>query len=291
MRRRNLLKTALVGASALTLEPAIAFETPNILPTARLKALEQHYGGRLGVAAVDTGTGKQVGHRAEQRFLMCSTAKLLIVAAVLARVDQGKESLERRVVFDRASVLSYALITQQRVGAPGMTMAQLCHAAITVSDNTAANLLIANLGGPQAVTHWLAQSGDSVTRLDRTEPQLNQTSAGDERDTTTPTAMLADTAKLLLGNALAPPSRERLLRWLRACTTGTQAIRAGLPPGWTAGDKTGSGPQGESNDVAIVWPPKRPPLLIAAYYVNASADSATRHAVLASVGRIAATLV
>lgn len=287
MNRRHLLKTALMGASALALRPALASEPQAASPTAQLKALEQRHGGKLGVAVLNTGTGKRTGYRADQRFLMCSTVKLLVVAAVLARVDQGKEQLDRQITFDQASVLSYAPVTRLHVGPPGLAVAQLCHAAITLSDNTAANLLVASLGGPAALTRWLRDRGDGITRMDRTEPELNRASPGDERDTTTPTAMLADMRLILLGNVLSPDPRQRLLGWLRACATGTRAIRAGLPQGWTAGDKTGSGFQGESNDVAVIWPPKRSPLLLTAYYVNPAADDAARHAVLAAVGHIA----
>lgn len=287
MHRRNLLKTALMGVSALALRPARALAPRAASPEAKLKALEQQHGGRLGVAMLDTATGRRVGYRADQRFLMCSTVKLLLVAAVLARVDQGKEQLDRRITFDQASVLSYAPVTRLHVGPPGMTVGELCHAAITISDNTAANLLMASLGGPAAATRWLRSHGDGITRLDRIEPELNRSSPGDERDTTTPTAMLADMRLILLGNVLLPDSRQRLLGWLRACATGIRAIRAELPQGWTAGDKTGSGAQGESNDVAILWPPQRAPLLLTAFYVNEKADNATRHAVLARVGCIA----
>lgn len=272
----------------MALRPALALGPLAAAQDAKLKALEQHYGGRLGVAMLDTATGRQIAYGADQRFLMCSTAKLLVMGQVLARVDQGQERLDRRVVFDQAAVLSYAPVTRLHVGPPGMTVAELCHAGITVSDNTAANLLVASMGGPEAVTRWLRSLGDPVTRLDRTEPELNRTAPGDERDTTTPTAMLADMHKLLLGNVLSPASRQLLLGWLQACTTGTRAIRAGLPPGWTAGDKTGSGSHGESNDVAIIWPPQRAPLLVATFYVNDETDDASRHAVLAAVGRIAA---
>ncbi|KRE92529.1 class A beta-lactamase [Frateuria sp. Soil773] len=290
MNRRNLLKGALLGASALVLRPTLALAAGADGAAARLAALERRHGGRLGVSILDTGNGRRASHRGGERFLMCSTFKLLAVAAVLMRVDHGEERMDRRIVFGKDVLLSYAPVARRHVGAPGMSVEELCAAAITLSDNTAANLLLASMGGPAAVTALARRLGDGVTRLDRNEPMLNVGSPGDLRDTTTPDAMLATMQKLLLSHALADASRERLLAWLRACTTGFEKLRAGVPPGWTVGDKTGSGPKGESNDVAILVPPGRKPLLVAAYYADSPADDAARNAVLAEVGRIAASL-
>jgi Beta-lactamase class A len=291
MNRRNLLKGVLIGASALALRPTFSLAAGGQdAAQARLTALERRHGGRLGVAVLDTGNGRRIVHRADERFLMCSTFKLLAVATVLARVDRGAERLDRRIVFGREAVLSYAPVTSHRVGAPGMTVAELCEAAITVSDNTAANLLLASMGGPAAVTAYARSLGDPLTRLDRIEPELNIAGPGDMRDTTTPAAMLADMQALLLGEALSHVSRGRLLEWLRATSTGTEQLRAGLPAGWQAGDKTGSGARRETNDIAIIWPPKRKPLLVTAYYAGSGADADERHAVLAAVGRIAASI-
>ncbi|HEY0197881.1 MAG TPA: class A beta-lactamase [Rhodanobacter sp.] len=257
---------------------------------ARLGALERRHGGRLGVAILDTGNGRRITHRGDERFLMCSTFKLLLVAAVLARVDQNAERLDRRIVFGEDVLLSHAPITSRHVGMPGMTVAELCHAAITVSDNTAANLLLASIGGPAAVTAFARDTGDSVTRLDRNEPELNVGSAGDVRDTTTPDAMLETVRKVLLGGRLSDASCARLTGWLQACLTGSGEIRAGVPAGWAVGDKTGRGGQGETNDIAILWPPRRSPILVMAYYAGSSADDAGRSAVIAQVGRLAASI-
>jgi len=169
-----------------------------------------------------------------------------------------------------------------------MTVSELCAAAITVSDNTAANLLLTSLGGPAVVTSLARQLGDEVTRLDRVEPELNvSTGKDDVRDTTTPAAMLADLQKILLGRTLSAASRNQLIAWLRSSITGNHRIRAGIPAHWEIGDKTGSGSHGESNDVAIIWPPEREPLLVSAYYTNWTMDDAGRNEVLAEVGRIA----
>ncbi|HET6432716.1 class A beta-lactamase [Dyella sp.] len=291
MHRRDVLRSALWGASALALGPITALAAEGDPLVLRLQALERRHGGRLGVSVLDTGSGKRLSHRGDERFLMCSTFKLLAVAAVLARVDQGAERLDRPVIYGADVLLNYAPVTQRHVGPPGLHVEALCEAAIALSDNTAANLLLTSLGGPAAVTAFVRRLGDPLTRLDRTEPQLNVGAPGDVRDTTTPDAML-DTMRALLvdGDALSDRSRVRLLGWLRACSTGAQKLRAGLPAGWTAGDKTGSGSQGESNDVAIVFPPQRKPLLVTAYYAGSSADADGRNAVLAEVGRIASLL-
>lgn len=290
MKRRDLLKGALASIPALILAPAFDLRARAMGADVALAALERRQGGRLGVSILDTATGERFGHRGDERFLMCSTFKLLAVAAVLARVDQGVEHLDRHIVFDRSVLLEYAPVTSRHVGAPGMTIAALCEAAITLSDNTAANLLLSSIGGPNSVTTFVRSLGDPVTRLDRTEPELNLGSPGDIRDTTTPNTMLTTMHKLLLGSALSTISRVHLLGWLRACRTGADKLHAGFPADWQLGDKTGSGSHGETNDVAIVWPPGRKPLLVTAYYAGSSADTAGRNAVLASVGRIAASV-
>lgn len=286
--RRKLLKRTLWGAAALIARPAVSRDSASGDARAQLAALERQFGGRLGVSMLDTQSGVRAAHRGDERVLMCSTMKVMAVAAVLACVDQGAQRLDRRIVFGTDAVLAYAPITSRRVGAPGMSVAELCHAAITVSDNTAANLLVGSLGGPGALTEFVRSFGDSVTRFDRTEPDLNVTSDGDTRDTTTPNAMLASLHKVLLGHVLSPASRARLIQLMLACETGAQRLRAGVPEGWRVGDKTGSGAQGEANDVAILWPPTRKPLLVTAYYAGSSQPAKVRNRVLADVGRVAA---
>lgn len=287
MDRRTLLKTAAWSLAALSLRPAHARP---VAAQAQLADLERRHGGRLGVAILDVAGTRRVGHRADERFLMCSTHKVLTVGAVLARVDAGREQLDRRVVFGRDALLAWAPVTSKRAGAPGMTVAELCAAAITVSDNTADNLLLESLGGPTAVTAFARTLGDPLTRLDRFEPELNLGAPGDERDTTTPDAMLGSLRALLLGTALSAPSRARLLGWMRATSTGLDQLRAGAPNDWRVGDKTGSGPNGENNDVAIFQPPQSGPRLVTAFYVNPAASGGQRRAVLAAVGRIAASV-
>jgi len=254
-----------------------------------LAALEAKHGGRLGVAALDTGSGKQIGHRADGRFAMCSTFKLLLAAAVLARVDAGKESLERRVPYSGADLLSYAPITRKHVAEGAMTVGDLCAAAIQYSDNTAANLLLPIVGGPEGLTRWLRAIDDKTTRIDRIEPDLNTNLPNDPRDTTAPAAMVATTRKLLVGGALSATSRDQLARWLVGNTTGRARLRAGFDPEWTVGDKTGTGERGAANDVAIVWPKKgAAPWLIAVFYSAPDARPAERDAIIAEAGRLVA---
>ncbi len=246
--------------------------------------IEKESGGRLGVAVLDTGSGRRLGYRADERFPMCSTFKLLAAAAVLARVDAGKEQLDRLVRYAPADLLSYAPVAREKI-ATGMTVGELCEAAITLSDNTAANLLLASFGGPQELTAFAGALGDSVTRLDRIEPALNEAAPGDPRDTTTPDAMLGDIRALVLGDALLEKSREQLKQWLIANKTGTGRLRAGVPEGWDVADKTGSGDRGTNNDVGVLFPPGRAPIVVTVYLTASEAPEAQRIAAIAATGK------
>ncbi len=254
-----------------------------------LARIETESGGRLGVAVLDTSTQARAGHRADERFPMCSTFKLLAAAAILARVDAGKERLDRRVRFEARDVVVNSAITKDRVGGEGMSVAELCEAAMIVSDNTAGNLLLASLGGPAGLTAYARSLGDTVTRLDRIEPDLNEAIPGDPRDTTSPAAMLSDLRALVLGNALSADSKDQLTRWLLGNKTGDTRLRAGLPSGWRVGDKTGSGDRGTTNDVGIIWPPERAPILVSIYLTGTSFAGEQRNATLAAVGRAVAS--
>jgi beta-lactamase class A len=220
-----------------------------------------------------------------ERFPMCSTFKLLLASAVLTRKDRGKEDLARKVVYTQAQVVSYSPLSGPRAGGEGMTVAELCEAALTRSDNTAANLLLESIGGPPALTAFARGIGDPLTRLDRNETTLNEAIPGDPRDTTTPAAMLADMRALLLGERLSAGSREQLIAWLVANKTGDARLRAGLPKDWRVGDKTGTGDRGTANDIAIIWPAGRAPLLVTTYLTGAThASPAQRDAAIAKVG-------
>lgn len=251
----------------------------------RLRELEQQAGGRLGVHVLDSATGAAYGYRQDERFMLLSSFKLLACALVLQRVDSGLEMLDRRIVFDRSVLLPWSPVTERHADGQGMTLAALCEATITTSDNAAANLILVSYGGPLALTAWLRQLNDKVTRLDRIEPELNAKHPEGELDTTSPRAMVLTMQKLLLGNVLSPASRALLQGWLLANTTGGQRLKAGLPSGWLIGDKTGTN-RSDSNDIGIVWPPGGNPWLVAAYLADSVATPAVRDACLAGVGRL-----
>ncbi len=252
----------------------------------RIEALEQEEGGRIGIAAVNLETDQRLGYRSHERFALCSTFKLPLVAAVLSRVDAGKENLDRLVGFDQTDIQDYAPVAKEHIKDGKMSIAELAAAAIQYSDNTAANLLLESIGGPQAFTRYVRSVGDETTRLDRTEPMLNSNLPDDLRDTTTPRAMVDTMQKLLIEGALSSESREQLNIWLVGNTTGGKKIRAGIHSAWKIGDKTGSGDNGASNDIAIVWPADKKPFLIAVYYTGARISADKRSEVIAEVGRI-----
>ena len=279
----------LAGGAGLLASPlSAAHAGPSRLRTAarRLANIESDIGGRVGVAALDTGSGAWLRHRADQRFAMCSTFKVLLAATVLHRVDVGQLDLGRAVRFTRADLLSYAPVTSARVEEGAMSVEALAAAAVEVSDNTAANLLLALVGGPAAVTRRMRGLGDRVTRLDRTEPELNTNLVGDVRDTTTPAAFVQTLRHILLGGGLSSASAQRLAAWMVDCKTGRDRLRAAAPPGWRAGDKTGSGANGAVNDVAIFWPPNRPPILIGAFLSGSPRPTEQLAANHAAIGRV-----
>ncbi|GEP08345.1 class A beta-lactamase [Methylobacterium gnaphalii] len=247
--------------------------------------IERSVGGRLGVAALEAGTGRGLRYRAGERFPLCSTFKLLAAAAVLSRVDAGQESLERRIAYTASDLVDYSPTTAARVTEGAIPLADLCEAAITLSDNTAGNLMLSRIGGPSGLTRYLRERGDTVTRLDRTEPALNEALPGDPRDTTSPDAMVANLDRFVLGDALATSSRARLQEWLLANRTGATRFRAGLPPDWRVGDKTGTGERGTANDVGLLYPPDGAPILAAVYLTESTGSPEQRNASIAQVAR------
>ncbi len=292
MDRRQFGRGAVALAGAWPVARALAWSesTQKNLGQAeatRWRAIEASVAGRLGVAVLDTATGALAGHRLDERFPMCSTFKVLAAALVLARVDAGQERLDRRVAIAPADLLEWAPVTGKHVGS-GMSVAELCEAAITASDNTAANLLLAGVGGPAAVTAFLRRNGDGTTRLDRTEPTLNEATPGDPRDTSTPRAMAGTLRTLALGGALSEASRARLVQWMTGTTTGAKRLRAGVPSDWRVADKTGTGRLGTTNDVGLLWPPRRAPLVVVSYLTECKAPADAREAALASVARAVA---
>jgi beta-lactamase class A len=274
----------LTSGSVLTQSDAVA----------ALAAIEARAGGRLGVCVLDTGSGRRIGHRLDERFAMCSTFKLPLAAVVLREADLGRLRLDDAVAITNADLVPYAPVVEPKVG-QSLSLAALAEAAQTTSDNAAANLLLKRLGGPAGFTAALRALGDTVTRLDRVEPQLNLVVPGDERDTTSPRAMAETLRRLLTSDVLPAPSRDLLIGWMVATSTGMKRLRAGLPSGWRAGDKTGTA-QADAmtdkvNDLAIAWPPGKAPIIITAYFDSSRRTNATQpadEAALAEVGRIAA---
>jgi beta-lactamase class A len=283
---------AFVGFGLLGRSDAVrAAAGPNEKFTEDLKKLEVESGGRLGVSLLDTATGIQIGHRLDERFPMCSTFKVLAAGAILSRVDAGKEDLERRVRFSEADLVTYSPVTKDRTGGAGMSVAELCAAALTLSDNTAGNLLLTSLGGPSNLNAFVRTLGDQTTRLDRIEPDLNEALNDDPRDTTTPNAMASNLRSLALGEVLSAASRDRLAEWLLANKTGDKRLRAGFPAGWRVGDKTGSGSRGTANDVAVIWPPQRAPIIASVYLTAAAGAGDQQSATIAAVGRSIADVI
>lgn len=310
---------ALAAGAAWLLPPRVraAAGSSVALPHPPLAALEKKVGGRLGVAFFDTASGARAGHRADERFAMCSTFKLPLAAVVLRQIELGRLQARQWVPYTRADIVAHAPVALAQLPRGGMTVLALAEAAQTTSDNAAANLLLGLIGGPAGFTALMREAGDSITRLDRLEPHMNLVVPEDPRDTTTPMAMSQNTAHWLAGAGLQAASKTQLIDWMVATRTGSKRLRAGLPPRWRAGDKTGTamaeGMTDKYNDVAITWPvaaprpdastastasaaaPGRGPVIISAYYETAVAHGGHMRdedqAVLAEVGRIAARWV
>ena len=293
LSRRGLLLTSASGLLATAFSPARAAPAH---PEKVLAALERRHGGRLGVALRQAGGPLIWGHRADERFALCSTFKLLLAAAVLRRADQGKLDLQEVLPFQDSDWGSHAPVSSQHKAAGGMPALALAKAAQTTSDNPAANALLRRLGGPAALQAEVRTLGDTVTRIDRWEPEMNRVPPGEVRDTTSPAAMAATVGRIFGGDWLKPASRELLAGWTVATETGVDRLRAGLPKTWRVGDKTGTGLHpsmpDQINDVAIIWRPGRAPFVLSAYYAAPRAGKSwvtdEHQAVLMAVGRLAA---
>ncbi|WP_417771095.1 class A beta-lactamase [Stappia sp.] len=279
---RSVLAAATLALAAALALPASARAGTVTDTVARLEAT---LGGRIGVELRGEGSPTPLASiRADERFPMASTFKVLLCGAVLARVDAGEEQLDRRVSYGPEALVTYSPVTEKRAGG-SMTVGELCEATITLSDNTAANLLLASLGGPEGLTTFLREIGDPTTRLDRNEPSLNAAVPGDERDTTSPKAVLASLETLIFGDALSDASRRQLEDWMIADKVADALIRKHLPEGWTIGDKTGAGANGSRAIIAVIRPPHRTPYLAAIYLTGSSADFDTRNAAIAEIGK------
>ena len=277
------MKLAAAAGIALALaSPARALDAAGL--EAALAAEASALRARVGMAVIDAGGGPGFAYHADERFPLDSTHKAFACAALLARVDRGEASLARRVQLLATDIVEYSPITQDRIAPDMMSLEELCAAALAVSDNTAANAVLAALGGPKAVTAYFRALGDQTSRLDRNEPDLNEGAPGDPRDTTTPAAAAADLRQLLVGDALKPVSRERLKQWMIGDRVAAKLLRAALPEDWAIADKTGAGGHGSRGIVAAIWPPGRAPLVVAIYLSDTGAKIGERDAAIARLG-------
>ncbi|RKU04795.1 PenA family class A beta-lactamase [Burkholderia sp. Nafp2/4-1b] len=286
--RRTLLLAAAMAPLVLTVTACASPRTAaqEVASAKSFASLERAAGGRLGVCAIDTASGRRALHRADERFPFCSTFKAMLSAAVLAQSVEHPGLLQQRVTYGQADLVNYSPVSSKHVGT-GMTVAELCEAAIQYSDNAAANLAMKLLGGPAAVTAYARTIGDDTFRLDRWETELNTALPGDLRDTTTPAAMAASLRVLTLGDALPPAQRAQLVAWLRGNKVGDKRIRAGVPAGSQVADKTGTGDYGTTNDAGVIWLPSRAPIVLAVYYTQTRADAKAKDDVIAAAARIA----
>ncbi|MFB9067122.1 class A beta-lactamase [Pseudofulvimonas gallinarii] len=297
LSRRDVLKMLLAVPVIVLPACATGRTSPQRDHGDALAKLERQHGGRLGVCILDTATGAELRWRGDERFALCSTFKLPLAATVLRAVELGELDGNAPVPFGPADLVPHAPVVQARLdaGVTSMTALELAEAAQLTSDNVAANLLLRQLGGPAGVTESWRARGDDVTRLDRFEPAMNHVLPGEEHDTTTPCAMARHVAALVTGDLLSADSRDLLRQWLVATDTGLRRLRAGLPPHWPAGDKTGTGiaptMANKLNDVAVAWPPGRAPLVVAAYYESRGHSPGTwrdEESIFPPIARIAA---
>lgn len=285
-RRRALLMIAMTTPFAGMSRHAFAASAASTAAQDALEKLERSANGRLGIVAFDTGNGKALEYRAGERFPFCSTFKTIAAAAILKRSEEQRELLGKRIGYTKqdTDASGYAPITGKLVG-KGMTVSELCAATLQYSDNAAVNLLMKELGGTAAVIAFARTIGDEIFRLDRWEPELNSAVPGDPRDTTTPAAMVQTLQKLMLGNALGSLQREQLVFWMKKNRTGDARIRAGVPTDWIVADKTGTGSYGTTNDIGVLWPPGRAPIVVVLYFTQHEQAAKPRDDVIADATR------
>lgn len=251
-----------------------------------VRAVEQRLDARVGVALYDSATGETWDYQGDDRFPITSTFKTLACAALLSRAEKGVENLDRRVTFGKDDLVTYSPVTETRTGEPGMTLEELCEATMATSDNSAANFVLDALGGPDGVTGFVRDLGDTITRLDRTETTLNEATPGDPRDTTTPNAMVNNLRKLVLGDTLSDGSRDTLVSWLKGNRVSDNLLRAAIPQDWKIGDRSGAGGYGSRSITAVLWPPNREPLVLAIYITETEATFDERNDAIADIGHV-----
>lgn len=285
IRRRNSssrTKLPLLSAAWLLLANNVLAQEADLNTT--FQRIEAELGARLGVSVFDTESNRAWEYNSHERFPLSSTFKTLACANLLQRVDAELESLDRRIVFGDDDLVSYSPVTENRTGSGGMSLRELCSATMSVSDNTAGNLVLQAIGGPEALTQFLRSLGDDLTQLNRWETELNEAVPGDPRDTTTPKAMAGLMEKLVLGDVLSTDSRTQLTAWLMGNAVGAALLRAGIPDDWAIGDKTGAGGYGSRSIAAIIWPPSRKPLITTVYITETEASFDERNAAIAQIG-------
>ena len=284
-RRGVLLGTAsLLGAGSVVGRNSTPIGCSDAV-TSAFAELEKRAGGRLGVVALDTGTGKRLQLRDSELFAMCSTFKFLAAADILQRVDQGQEHLDRWVSFGPSDLLEYAPVSKAHVKDGRMSLADVCAAAVQWSDNTAANQMLRIIDGPAGLTRFIRGMGDNVTRLDRIEPELNVVAPGEVHDTSSPAAMVRLLSTVLFGQVLSMTSRAQLQTWMLEAKVGEHRLPAGLPAGWRIAHKTGTWDT-QTNDVGVIWPPGRAPIVIAAFYNHAEGPTGPHESLLRDVARV-----
>ena len=277
-------RRAVLAAASLTVaSPALGADGAS-----PMAVYERATGGHIGVFAANLDTGARVAWRADERFVMCSTFKASLAALTLARVDRGEEDLDRMVPFTAADLAEYAPAARQALAVGALSVGEMCKGAVELSDNTCANLLLARVGGPAAMTRYWRSLGDTVSRLDHTEPVLNRTPPGEVWDTTTPAAMAGNLRRLLLGEALSPTSRARLTGWMIDCQTGANRLRGGLPTAWRIGDKTGNNGKDACGDIAVAWTPAGARVIVSAYTRGGAPTPAQLETAFADIGRLVA---
>jgi beta-lactamase class A len=281
MNRRDVLCSTL----ALLASPALAQRAP----FTALADYERDSGGHIGVYAKNIKTGAEVSWRAHERFVMCSSFKASLAACVLASVDLGQARMDELIAYGPADLMEWAPVAKQNVEKGALSVADMCAAAVELSDNTCANALLARFGGPAALTAYWRSIGDTVSRLDHNEPELNRTPPGDVHDTTTPAATAGNLRKLILGKALSPASRERLTGWMLDCKTGDNRLRAGLPKAWRVADKTGNNAKDAFIDIAVTWSTRGEPMVICAYTRGGAPTPRQVDDVFAQIGRYVGT--
>ena len=254
--------------------------------TAAVQTEEGALQARIGMVVVDAGTGANWNYRGDERFPLNSTHKTFACAALLAKVDQKALALDQPVSIRKDLLVTYSPITEKKLAPETMTLGELCHAAVSYSDNTAGNLVVEALGGPAAFTSYMRTIGDETTRLDRKEPELNEALPGDLRDTTTPNAIVGSLRKILLGDVLSASSRVELTQWMLDDQVAGALLRASLPSDWKIADKTGAGGYGSRSIVAVIWPPAKPALVVGIYITQTNASTSISNQAIARIGTV-----